>query len=87
VHGSGVDREAVRLARTGAPRAAVVAALAQESDAMQRKDRARMQRYARAAGPYLQEFQRQGIADMPLPQAHQRALALADTMLPQSLPE
>ncbi|HLQ38172.1 MAG TPA: hypothetical protein VK348_10240 [Planctomycetota bacterium] len=79
---TGVDREAIRLAQRGATREQVVVALAKEVDAMQRADRERIERYVRAAERYYREFHVQGLERLPLAEAHQRAVRLADSMLP-----
>lgn len=83
-HGAGIDREAVRLARGGKDRLEVVFALAREADEQQQQDRERLVRYEKAAEPWLREFQRQGLADLPLDEAHARAVALADRLLPRT---
>ena len=61
-------------------------ALAAEIDQMQQRDRTRVQRYQRASEAYLREFQRLGLGNLLLAEAHAKALELARRMLPMSLP-
>ncbi|MBK8096385.1 MAG: hypothetical protein IPK26_04715 [Planctomycetes bacterium] len=84
-HGAESVREAVRLARTGAPRSDIVVALAKENDRLQQADRRRLDRYRAAATPFLAEWQQQRIGDVPLPDAHEQAVRLATRLLPQTL--
>lgn len=81
------QRPSVRAARSGASRAAVVAALAQELDDLQQRDRARLGAYQRAAEAYLNEFRRMQLDTLPLRQAHDEAVRLADALLPERPPE
>ena len=77
------SRPSVCAALSGAGRAAVVAALAQEIDELQQADRARLAVYQRAAEPYLDEFRRMALDRLPLERAHEQACRLAETLLPQ----
>ena len=77
------SRPSVRAALEGEGRAAVVAALAQEIDEMQRADRDRLAVYERAAEPYLAEFRRMGLNRLPLAVAHEEACRLAEALLPE----
>jgi hypothetical protein len=77
-------RASVRAARSGAGRAAVVGALAQEIDELQQADRKRLIRFQRAAEPYLTEFRRTKLCTLPLDRAHDAACRLAEVVLPQS---
>jgi hypothetical protein len=81
--GSASSRPSVRAALNGEGRSAVVAALAQEIDEMQRADRKRLAVYERAAEPYLAEFQRLDLSRLPLARAHDEACRLAETLLPE----
>ncbi|HEY6322442.1 MAG TPA: hypothetical protein VJA16_12875 [Thermoanaerobaculia bacterium] len=81
-HGGGSLRRAVRAAREGRSRDEVVVELAREADRMQAGDRARLERFRAAAEPFQREFQASGIADLELPEAHQRAVDLALRTLP-----
>lgn len=81
--GSQASRPSVRAALNGDGRSAVVAALAQEIDAMQRADRKRLAVYERAAEPYLAEFRRMGLSKLPMARAHEEACRLAEALLPK----
>lgn len=81
--GGACSRPSVRAARSGAGRAAVVAALAQEIDELQQADRTRLEAYQRAAQPYLDEFRRLGLDKVPLDRAHEQVCALAEALLPE----
>ena len=83
--GAESSRPAVRAARAGAGRAAVVAALAQEVDDLQQADRRRLAVYHRAAEQYLTEFRRSLIDSLPLPDAHEAACRVAGALLPPQL--
>ena len=76
-------RPSVQAARSGAGRAAVVAALALEVDALQQSDRHRLLRYQQAADAYLHEFRQSALDQLPLEHAHDAACRLADAWLPQ----
>lgn len=77
------SRPSVHAAATGASRAVVVSALAQEIDELQLTDRRRISAYAQAAEPYLAAFRQERIDRLPLDEAHARACRLAATLLPQ----
>lgn len=77
------SRPSVRHARSGASRAAVVSALAQELDELQQADRRRVAVYQRAAEPYLAEFRRLVLDRRPLEHAHEEACRIAATLLPE----
>lgn len=79
----GSSRPSVQAARSGAGRAAVVAALALEVDALQQADRGRLIRYQQAAEAYLQEFRLSALDQLPLKEAHEAACRLAEALLPQ----
>ena len=81
--GGASSRPSVRKAFSGAGRAAVVGALAQEIDELQQADRKRLAVYERAAGPYLAEFRRIGLNRLPLVRAHEEACRLAEALLPE----
>jgi len=83
---SDVDRPSVRAAREAAGRERVVVELAREIDRLQRRDRARVERYLAASARYLEAFRLAGIGEMALPEAHQQACALAERWLPMTLP-
>lgn len=80
------ERPAARAAREG-DRLAVVRAIAEEVDALQRRDRARLAAFERAAEPYLEAVVRLDRDEMVLPRGHQRLLDLAARLLPTSPPE
>lgn len=84
-HGAGSDRPAVVAARQGRGRRAVVLALAEEADRLQQADRLRVERYERAAAPYLQAVRRVGREALALPEGHGRLLALATELLPTTV--
>jgi hypothetical protein len=79
------NRRPVRTARSGAPRAAVVASLAQEIDDLQQSDRQRVAAYQRAAEDYLAAFRRLELDRLPLAAAHFEACRIAEALLPESL--
>ena len=81
--GGASSRPSVRAALSGAGRAAVVAALAQEIDELQQADRTRLAVYQRAAEPYLDEFRRMALDRLALERAHEQACRLAEALLPQ----
>jgi hypothetical protein len=85
--GRGSRRPAVRAAREGRGRLAVVVALAEEIDRLQRQDRARVERYEQASEPYRQALGRLGRDDLALPEGHARLVEVADRWLPAELPE
>ena len=59
--------------------------MAREVDRLQRADRARMQRYERAAQSYLAEFRAAVPTEGPLEEAHAVAVRLAERSLPTTL--
>jgi hypothetical protein len=77
-----VDRPSVLAARESAGRERVVVELAREIDRMQRRDRARVERYIAASTRYLDAFRRARVDEMALPDAHGAACALAEAWLP-----
>jgi hypothetical protein len=79
------QRPVARLAATGADRHAVILALAEEIDGLQQADRQRMATYEAAARPYLEECRAAGISAIPLRQAHDRMVELAERLLPRTL--
>ncbi len=83
VVGGPSSRPSVAAAQSGAGRAAVVAALAQEIDELQQADRKRLAVYQQAAEPYLAEFRRMELDRLPLDTAHDRACRIAETLLPE----
>ena len=83
--GAASSRTSVRAARAGAERSAVVAALAQEIDALQQLDRRRVAAYQTAAAPYLAEFRRLALDALPLDQAHEEACRIAEALLPDTV--
>ena len=80
--GGAVDRPSVRAARAALGRERVVVELAREIDRMQQRDRVRVGRYLAASGRYLDEFRRARVDELPLPEAHHEACALAERWLP-----
>jgi hypothetical protein len=80
------SRPAVRAAR-GAPvdRRAVVVALAEEIDALQRVDRRRVAAYEAAVQPYLQACRAAAVPTLPLRVAHARMLEMAERLLPRTV--
>jgi hypothetical protein len=83
---TGCESASVLAARKGGDREVVVVELAREIDAMQRRDRARVEMYVAAAGRYLREFDAAGVADMELGAAHEAARVLAERWLPRRPP-
>lgn len=82
----GSERPAARAARAG-DRLAVVRAIAEEVDELQRRDRSRLAAFERAAEPYLAAVARLDRGDLALPGGHRRLLDLASQLLPASPPE
>jgi hypothetical protein len=74
-------RPAARAARSG-DRRAVVHALADEIDALQRADRDRLRAYEDAAMPFLAALQELPREELALPGGHRRLVALAERLLP-----
>ena len=81
-HGQGSRRPCVQAALSEGTRRAVVLALAEEVDDLQERDRARLQRYDRAAAPYLQAVRSLGREALGLLGSHPRLCALAERLLP-----
>ena len=81
--GGAASRPSVRAALNGEGRSAVVGALAQEIDEMQRADRGRLAVYERSAEAYLAEFRRLGLNRLPLARGHEEACRLAEALLPE----
>ena len=82
--GRSAGRPVARLAGAGADRHAVVLALAEEIDGLQQADRHRMAAYETAAAPYLEACRAAGIHALPLRQAHDRMVAIAERLLPRA---
>jgi len=78
-------RPAVMAARGGVGRRAVVTALAEETDALQQQDAARLAAYDEAAAQYTAECRRLRLADMPLRDAHARLCEIAERRLPMTV--
>jgi hypothetical protein len=81
-HGSGVDRPSVKAALGGGTRAAVVVALALETDTFQEADRQRLERYERVGSVYLERLVRGDLLSIPAAEAHSRIVTLAEEFLP-----
>jgi hypothetical protein len=81
-YGTESRREAVRAAVEDLGRAAVVARLAQEIDRRQLEDRNRLERYQLAAQPFMRAFRERGVNRLPLGEAHEAAILLAEEFLP-----
>ncbi len=77
----GCERPAARAARTG-DRLALVRAVAEEVDELQRRDRERLAAYEKAAEPYLAAVARLDRDDLAVPGGHRRLLDLAARLLP-----
>jgi hypothetical protein len=84
--GAASRRLAVRAA-LGGDRRDVVRALAEEIDALQVRDRQRLDRYAAAARPFLTAVAALSAADLTLPAGHDRLIAVAEEYLPMRLEE
>jgi hypothetical protein len=82
-YGKGSARPPVKAALAGRPREDVVVELARELDRMQQEDRARLDTYRKASELYMREFQAANIADLDLPEAHERLCRLAEDRLPR----
>lgn len=76
------ERPAARVGR-GGDRLAVVRAVAEEVDELQRRDRERLAIFEEAAEAYLAAAARLDRDDLALPGGHQRLLDLAGRLLPQ----
>ena len=81
VHGHGSTRPAVQAALAG-DEELVEVELVREMRAQRQVDRARVECYAHAAGPYLRALIQEGIDRLPLAEGHRRAVALAERLLP-----
>jgi hypothetical protein len=77
-----VDRPSVLAASKGRDRERVVVELAREIDAMQRRDRTRVERYLAAAARYLEQFHAGRVHELELSAAHDVACGLAERWLP-----
>jgi predicted regulator of Ras-like GTPase activity (Roadblock/LC7/MglB family) len=82
--GRSAGRPVARLAGAGADRHAVVVALAEEIDGLQQADRHRMAAYEAAAQPYIEACRAAGIHAIPLRQAHDRMVTIAERLLPRT---
>ncbi len=82
-HGQGSARAPVQVAVAGGSREDVVLELARETDRLQQRDRARLERYRVAGEAYLREFQAAKIGELNLPEAHERVSGLAERLLPR----
>ena len=82
VFGKSSQRPCVRAGVTGTDRHAVVVALAEEIDERQQADRRRVDAYDAAARPYLEHCRAEGIAALPLRDAHERMVDIAARLLP-----
>lgn len=85
--GASSARPAVVAARCGLSRREIVTRVAEEVDALQQRDRARVRQYEQAAQPFLAEWRRRALHDLPLREAHGRACALAERWLPRTVGE
>jgi hypothetical protein len=81
------SRAMVQEALAGGSRDALIVALARETDELQRKDRSRLDRYAAAAEPFVEELRRRQLLDLPLGAAHEGLVALATELLPRKVDE
>lgn len=79
----GTRLSASRRAARARGRDAVVVELAREIDEMQRMDRERLARYEESGRDYAALFRKGGLAALPLREAHARAQALAEDVLPR----
>ncbi len=81
-HGGASSRPAIRAARRGRGRLAVVVALAEEIDRLQQQDRLRVERYEQASAAYRQAVRHLGRQELRLPRGHDRLLEIAGRLLP-----
>lgn len=86
-HGGSSERAAVRAARAGRGRLAVVVALAEEADRLQQEDRRRVERYERAAAEYLRAVRQLDREALGLPTGHGRLCEVAERLLPLEVPD
>ncbi|MGE3843201.1 MAG: hypothetical protein AB7I50_16640 [Vicinamibacterales bacterium] len=84
--GAGSLRPAVQAALREGTRRAVVVALAEEADDLQRRDATRLSAYERVARAYLDACRAERIADLSLADAHDRMCSLAERLLPTTMP-
>jgi hypothetical protein len=82
-HGRRGVRPALDAWLDGQGRSGVVRALAEEIDALQQADAARLQVYERAARLYLQQLTQLAAGALSLPDSHRRLVALAESLLPE----
>jgi hypothetical protein len=82
--GCSSPRPVARLAAAGADRHAVVLALAAEIDSLQLADRQRMAAYEAAARPYVDACRAAEISAIPLREAHDIMVDLAERLLPRA---
>ncbi|HEV7506966.1 MAG TPA: hypothetical protein VGS07_18900 [Thermoanaerobaculia bacterium] len=82
-YGKGSARPSVKAALAGRPREDIVVELARELDRMQQADRVRLETYRKTSELYMREFQAADIADLGLPEAHERLCRLAEDRLPR----
>ena len=80
--GKGSSRPAVIAAVRGAGREEIVVALAREINRLQERDRDRLATYERASDRYHAAFRRSRVAALPLPEAHEELLRMAQDHLP-----
>jgi hypothetical protein len=80
-------RPAVRAARSGAGRRAVVVALAEEADEQQRRDAARLARHEQAARAFFAACRTAPLEGIRLSEAHARLCVLAERWLPMRVDE
>ena len=77
------ERRAVLVARTAADREEVAVALARQANALQVEDARRVATYVEAGRDYMRAFQREGLDELVLPEAHAAAVDLAVRLLPE----
>lgn len=80
-------RPAVKAAREGRGRLAVVLALAEEVDRLQQEDRRRVAVYERASGGYIKAFRELERSALVLPDSHDKLCGLAERLLPKAVGE
>jgi hypothetical protein len=83
--GAAVARLPVRVARSGATREEVAIALTRETLALQDADACRLRAYQQAGRTYLEQLRESGAPALPLAEAHDRMVRLAEEWLPPSL--
>jgi hypothetical protein len=77
------SRPAVDAWLEGGGRSGVVRALAEEVDALQLADRARLEVFTRASEPYFDLVRKLDRSELALPSGHDRLVALAEDTLPE----